>query len=1178
MFGIVETADCKNVPAVDERCNDPAFALANPDICPTAPRLVIKPAVALVCQLRSIQFKATYIENGVETDVTDLSVFKTSNPNIAVVGAASGNATGLSAGDAAISATYNGATVFADLTVLGENCCSDQKVAMMVLLDRTKSFSQAFSPSYQTKLHYGKVAAKQFIEGVNEMKDVIGLIQFTETTNEVLSEPIADKAAVSALVDGISQTQQLTSYFDALTTAIASLNAITDADRRVIVLITEGEDSDTSYLDDENPIALLDDFKQGGGIVMCLGVRAHGRGYALLSNFATGGFFVNAHEDTEDISLEYLNGLKGYVCAGNCTPVGDVMAATGSLNYCGFDNWLVKEGHVDLIGNGFLDLLPSNGLYVDLAGSTAAYNGKLLLKEAIEVEAGKQYSVSLRMAGNQRVDASPNSVKLTVFERNTDGLEDPTLEATVGVATGSGVAAGEDYEYTYSYVNTYGETEVAPAAAGNNADLETFGIELSAPANANALTVRFWKRLAGTERWYLIAETDAADPQFTDTLNNAALEAAVAAGTIDACAIAQESNTTGTPIVLVQQTFTLNDFQQDFSSFSASFTASHDADVFISVQQTATPVGYDATGLLLDKVTMLNVTDGETLFEDDFDTENITYIPPACGIGSTLVDTGANEDIVILSGAGLAEANGTYEKVDDDQYNKVGGGFTLLFIPGDGNRWELFDEFTVVHYLCAQADFPVGPWETADPESEAPAPVGAYEAQVGYVTGTSCYGDGCLEEPPAVQSEDPNPLADIEQGYSPPQVFTSTRTACVSCPSGTANFGAEISKTLLSSTDSSPEELVNIFQLSASSVLSKYCVTAGQLQNFFPYSFELYGSNDNSTWTLLDEQIVPVWVAGQQKCFVLTNTTAWLYVKFVLTDWDAVNFPITPLFIMPVAVFGAAPTQVCETRTAESEVSQGAADAAALAAATAAAQAQLGCIAVYTSTQSYTAKCSDFDPNTYGVNVTKTRTYVSLVSQADADAKALALATAEAQAALDCTQSNNDQPIQFNNGTFASATPYPSVKFVEGLSGVVSKVTVTLKQAKIFGTHAVALVLRAPDGTAVMILNLNNLGGEANIVTQGDYTFDDDAVGFVPHTPSGIPAGSYKCTVESSGETEQLPAPAPTQPYGTVLADFDGIDPNGAWSLWAVRTQFNTIFDPATVRIYSGWDLAITTV
>jgi hypothetical protein len=41
-----------------------------------------------------------------------------------------------------------------------------------------------------------------------------------------------------------------------------------------------------------------------------------------------------------------------------------------TVNYSGFANWSVVNGSVDLIGNGFQDPYPGNGLYVDLDGTT----------------------------------------------------------------------------------------------------------------------------------------------------------------------------------------------------------------------------------------------------------------------------------------------------------------------------------------------------------------------------------------------------------------------------------------------------------------------------------------------------------------------------------------------------------------------------------------------------------------------------------------------------------------------------------------------------------------------------------------------------------------------------------------------------------------------------------------
>lgn len=71
---------------------------------------------------------------------------------------------------------------------------------------------------------------------------------------------------------------------------------------------------------------------------------------------------------------------------------------TGLLNYTGFANWAVTGGSVDLIGNGFFDFQPGNGLYVDMNGSTGQ-GGTIA---TTTVFAPGTYSVSFDFAGSAR--------------------------------------------------------------------------------------------------------------------------------------------------------------------------------------------------------------------------------------------------------------------------------------------------------------------------------------------------------------------------------------------------------------------------------------------------------------------------------------------------------------------------------------------------------------------------------------------------------------------------------------------------------------------------------------------------------------------------------------------------------------------------------------------------------
>jgi len=85
----------------------------------------------------------------------------------------------------------------------------------------------------------------------------------------------------------------------------------------------------------------------------------------------------------------------------------------GKLNYNSFANWTVTDGTVDLIGNGFYDFLPGNGLYVDLDGST--YNaGIMTTTTSLSLDPGT-YTLSFDLAGNHRNGATETvSVKVEV--------------------------------------------------------------------------------------------------------------------------------------------------------------------------------------------------------------------------------------------------------------------------------------------------------------------------------------------------------------------------------------------------------------------------------------------------------------------------------------------------------------------------------------------------------------------------------------------------------------------------------------------------------------------------------------------------------------------------------------------------------------------------------------------
>lgn len=87
-----------------------------------------------------------------------------------------------------------------------------------------------------------------------------------------------------------------------------------------------------------------------------------------------------------------------------------------TLMYAGFENWIVEDGTVDLIGAGSdWDFIPGNGLYVDLDGDrpdgVTFEPGVLASREVFALQPG-DYELTFRLAGSQRGDRNTVDVRL----------------------------------------------------------------------------------------------------------------------------------------------------------------------------------------------------------------------------------------------------------------------------------------------------------------------------------------------------------------------------------------------------------------------------------------------------------------------------------------------------------------------------------------------------------------------------------------------------------------------------------------------------------------------------------------------------------------------------------------------------------------------------------------------
>ena len=87
----------------------------------------------------------------------------------------------------------------------------------------------------------------------------------------------------------------------------------------------------------------------------------------------------------------------------------------GTVRYSAFTNFNVTSGNVDLIGSGYYDYYPGNGLYVDLSGDNA---GVLTSKTAFSLTAGT-YQLNFSLGNPAGRESAPPGGATTVLSTST---------------------------------------------------------------------------------------------------------------------------------------------------------------------------------------------------------------------------------------------------------------------------------------------------------------------------------------------------------------------------------------------------------------------------------------------------------------------------------------------------------------------------------------------------------------------------------------------------------------------------------------------------------------------------------------------------------------------------------------------------------------------------------------
>ena len=154
----------------------------------------------------------------------------------------------------------------------------------------------------------------------------------------------------------------------------------------------------------------------------------------------------------------------------------------------------------------------------------------------------------------------------------------------------------------------------------------------------------------------------------------------------------------------------------------------------------------------------------------------------------------------------------------------------------------------------------------------------------------------------------------------------------------------------------------------------------------------------------------------------------------------------------------------------------------------------------------------------------------------------------------------------------SAASPYPSTINVSGEVGVITNLTVTLHGMSHTDPQNVNVLLVGPGGQAVVLMS-DAVGGYP--MTNLTFTLSDQAYYPLPAN-SPMADGTFQPVDYAPNHTNPpwaFPGPAPAPPFATNLGTFDGLSPNGTWSLYLSDGGAD-----AGGQIAGGWSLAITTV
>lgn len=1117
-FDRSKNADCiiPTIPPLDPRCDDSEFALANPGVCPNVGAIIIKPSVLILCVNDSIQFQAYEYKNGVETLLTPDEVsFSSSDEAVFSIGARSGSGTCLSAGVVQISALHTDGRTAS--AALTANAEDECCDAEVIAASIVVDKSRSMTLGFGG----GYTTRLNFAKAV--------------ATGFVDGMGVGTSASITASLSTLAETpEQVVAQTATKSTLKSAITTIAQTDKKTDLLDVFTTLTDTLLLEDATRRVL---------------------------------FLISDGEHTIDSNRQAVIDAATLFKSGGGIVMVVGLRASGS----GYD---------------LLQRIATGGYFINASATTATSS-----------IAQVHYLMSLICAG------------ICIPEGDTYEPA-PALD----------YSAFLNFEVVSGQVNLLGPG-LLDYLPGNGLYVEMASgslglIRTTAPISIVAgQTYRINFSVAGNQREYIAGQGVKIFVREVD------------AGTTD---------------LNIFEQVVYPEWNDDFQAYGLSFTPLFDASVRLNFEQLGTDAAPSA-GNLLDFIKFENTSTLTTILFDDFSGENLTYIPPRCGessavpaiddppapvasapfeyAGGSITSEDYNYVITYVTSSGETAKSETTNVAPFDPPSEAATRLVFSTPPEGVVQIRIWRDKEVsfgtpTFYLLATVEADAGYYDDFEShtvfalryDSGTTAPTVNTTAVAAGELGEGLYCNiyDCASSPPGAQSSDSSPLPDIESGFNPPVSFTSTKTVCATCPTGTEVVTTEnLIPVMTSNTTPSGEAVANAEFSSVSTPAwkafdgaddglfwtpgnfatgwigykfpSQKTVTRIEIQggdiNTNPKDFTFEGSNDNgSSWAVIATFAGQVWFQDELKSYPIVNTTAYSFYRINISSIDGPS----SLRICELRMFGGGVSQACSTSTQTSFVSQQDADRLANDAALAAAQAQLSCVPFWQATESAQAVCP---AGTFGETFIRSATRKSYVSLADAEQQAQAAAQALADEArdADCVGSNNAEQMTIPaNGR---ALPYPGVKHVSGLTGVITSVTLSLYRFNHGDYGDVNIMLVSPEGTKLVVMS-GAMNGTLD-TTKRNITFDDAAGSFIPQ--ASRPAGVDHTFKPRAYEVTTFPSPAPSNPSGDLydgvgpiyadvgMAAFNGEDPNGSWSLW--------IYDDLALNsgyLLGGWDIAIT--